>query len=294
MSDASKSLTFKPAYEFSLSDLQSLMERSFTGYIAGDVHFTPATFAHFVAVSNIHFGWSQIAVDEAGTPLGLVFIARRGAISRVAAMGVVPEAQGKGVGKALLSAAIEQSRTNGDTQMVLECFEDNTRARKLYESLGFRIVKRLLGFSRASANDSQIATQTASQIPNSQNALEPVDLTEVARRIVTWGADDLPWQVSGVNLMQVFPPSVGYRIGSAYAMISSPHGERIVIRGIAVPPDEQRRGVGTGVIRALIAAFPDKGWNIPPLCPEEYAPLFLNNGFTREPLHQVLMTLALT
>lgn len=285
-------IIFKPAYEFSFSTLQTLMERSFTGYIAGDVHFTPTTFAHFMTVSAIHPGWSQIAVGEDGQPVGLVFLARRGATTRVAAMGVVPEAQGTGVGRQLLNAAIDQSRTNGDKQMVLECFEGNTRALKLYESLGFRIVKRLLGFSRPSANEIPLS--------NGENtSLEPVDLievdlTSVARRIVTWGADDLPWQVSGVNLMQVFPPSMAYQIGDAYAMISSPSAERIVIRGIAVPPENQRHGIGTGVIRSLITAFPDKGWNMPAICPEEYAPLFLENDFKREPLHQVLMALPLS
>ena len=278
--------TFQPAFTVSLTALQTTMERAFKGYIAGDVQFTPAAFAHYIALSHIHLGWSLIAVQDE-QPVGIAFLARRGQTTRIAGMGVVPEAQGTGIGRALLNAVIDQARAGGDTMLVLEAFEENTRAVRLYESVGFQIVWRLLGFSRSADHPVVPADSTLS--------LENVALVEAGRWLTAWGADDLPWQLSGATLTHSTPPNIAYRIGDGYAVVSAPPNlaYRIAIRALAIPPLLQRRGAGTAMLAALIAAFPGKNWAVPPLCPEEYAPLFMRNGFVREPLHQVLMQMQL-
>ena len=50
---------------------------------------------------------------------------------------VVPSRRGKGIGRALLGAAMEMARSEGATQMELGTSEDDTAARALYESAGF-------------------------------------------------------------------------------------------------------------------------------------------------------------
>ena len=50
---------------------------------------------------------------------------------------VVPERRGRGIGRALMEAAIELARERGAGDMHLGTSEDDVAARALYESLGF-------------------------------------------------------------------------------------------------------------------------------------------------------------
>jgi GNAT superfamily N-acetyltransferase len=50
---------------------------------------------------------------------------------------VVPDRRGHGIGRALMDAAIELARREAATGMSLATGEDDTAARRLYESLGF-------------------------------------------------------------------------------------------------------------------------------------------------------------
>ena len=50
---------------------------------------------------------------------------------------VVPERRGRGLGRALLEAALETARETGATHMELGTSEDDVVARALYEKLGF-------------------------------------------------------------------------------------------------------------------------------------------------------------
>jgi ribosomal protein S18 acetylase RimI-like enzyme len=50
---------------------------------------------------------------------------------------VVPDRRGRGLGRALMEAAIELARREGANYMDLGTGEDDTAARALYESLGF-------------------------------------------------------------------------------------------------------------------------------------------------------------
>jgi ribosomal protein S18 acetylase RimI-like enzyme len=50
---------------------------------------------------------------------------------------VAPDRRGQGIGRELMSAAIDHARTRGATYMDLGTAETDTAARALYESLGF-------------------------------------------------------------------------------------------------------------------------------------------------------------
>jgi ribosomal protein S18 acetylase RimI-like enzyme len=53
-------------------------------------------------------------------------------------LAVLPDFQGRGIGRALLAAAEERARARGCCKLTLEVREDNHRARKLYAQRGFR------------------------------------------------------------------------------------------------------------------------------------------------------------
>jgi ribosomal protein S18 acetylase RimI-like enzyme len=243
------------------------------------VQFSVATLADFLFRDSVSLFLSLVARRD-DAPMGLTLISRRGWTSRVAAMGVHADAQGQGIGGWLLEQAIDAARARGDRAMQLEVFEQNTRAVRLYEKYSFRVLRRLLGFA-------------GSTLSGEAAPLEMTDVAEVARLVAAWGSPDLPWQCGGETISKHGPPSVAYRMGESGAVISAPTADRIVIRALAVPPEQQRQGAATRLVSALIAAHPGKQWLVPQICPEEYAPIFTRNGFTREPLNQFQMMLTL-
>jgi ribosomal protein S18 acetylase RimI-like enzyme len=56
----------------------------------------------------------------------------------VVAMYVAPECAGRGLGRALLEALVDQARADGIESLLLTVTEGNDPARRLYEAAGFR------------------------------------------------------------------------------------------------------------------------------------------------------------
>jgi GNAT superfamily N-acetyltransferase len=272
-------LTMQPAVEFPLQVLCDTINSAFKGYLAGEVTFTPPIFANFITQGDIHLGRSLIAISDS-QPVGISLHARHGATTRIGLFGTVQGEQGKGVGKWLLGEVMREARERGDQYMVLECFEQNTRAVKLYEWAGFRTVRRLMGY-------------TGENLTGEAATLQPVDIVEAARRVIAWQSPDLPWQCGGEYLMKFGPPAVAYKMDDAYAIISNPAGERVAIFGLAVPPAEQRQGKATRLVSALIAAHPGKQWAVSQICPEEYGSIFTRSGFKVMELNQLQMEVRL-
>jgi RimJ/RimL family protein N-acetyltransferase len=54
-------------------------------------------------------------------------------------MGLLPAYRGQGLGTRLMALAIEASRASGLERVELAVFADNTRARRLYEKMGFAV-----------------------------------------------------------------------------------------------------------------------------------------------------------
>jgi len=136
-------LRLRPALEFDLEVLAELMTRSFAGYLV-PVKETPAGLAARLRYDSIDLALSRVAVLEE-RPAGIVWVAVRGWSIRIAAMGVVPEARRRGVGRRLMEDAIASIRALGFRHMVLEVIEHNTPAVALSRGLDFRRRRRLVG-----------------------------------------------------------------------------------------------------------------------------------------------------
>ena len=52
-------------------------------------------------------------------------------------LAVDPQFEGRGAGRALMEALIDEARARGGEKMTLRVFAPNERAQRLYESLGF-------------------------------------------------------------------------------------------------------------------------------------------------------------
>ena len=85
-----------------------------------------------------------VAVDEHDTPLGLIallpdkdYFTGHGR-AYVEVLVVAPEAEGKGVGAALMRFAEQWARERGMREVVLDVFAGNEHARRFYERVGYR------------------------------------------------------------------------------------------------------------------------------------------------------------
>ena len=58
-------------------------------------------------------------------------------VRQIQGLAVADEARGRGVGRALIRAAVEEARRRGARRLTLRVLGHNTPARKLYESEGF-------------------------------------------------------------------------------------------------------------------------------------------------------------
>ncbi len=85
-----------------------------------------------------------VAEGPGGEPLGFVHLhgardfftgEEHGHVSDIV---VAPEAEGRGVGRALMAAAEDWARGRGYRLLSLHVFEGNVRARALYERLGYQ------------------------------------------------------------------------------------------------------------------------------------------------------------
>lgn len=85
-----------------------------------------------------------VAEDSSGTLLGAVFLERKidyfteRPHGHVGILAVTRAAEGRGVGRALLQHADSWARASGYDRLTLFVFDDNRRARALYERAGYR------------------------------------------------------------------------------------------------------------------------------------------------------------
>lgn len=272
-------LTLQSVAEFGLAPAAALATQSFAGYFV-PVSLSAANVLSMIRQDSVDPALSRVLVVD-GQPAGIAFIARRGWTSRLAAMGIVPEARAQGVGREAMRQLLAEAKARGDRTMTLEVIAENAPAIRLYESCGFRIDRRLVGYSGRPEN------------ATSDLALEEVDVRDAARALVTHGPPDLPWQLSGETLAQIGPPAVAYRAGDAWVALGDPAAATIGIRAVVTLPGLRRQGRATALLRSVFARHPGKAWRAAPHWPEEVSGVFEGAGLRRDSLSQWQMTLRL-
>jgi ribosomal protein S18 acetylase RimI-like enzyme len=88
---------------------------------------------------RLHAGWFNpdrlsIIEDDNGAAIGVLDVSDEGDHLYVSRIEVLPQAQGRGVGAAVMGRLIEKGRT-----IRLRVFTNNIRAQRFYERLGFVI-----------------------------------------------------------------------------------------------------------------------------------------------------------
>ena len=85
------------------------------------------------------------------------FVADQGEIANIA---VAPDQRGRGVGRALLDAALGEAGARGISAVFLEVRDSNQRARELYASRGFEEVGRRRRYYRRPVEDAIVLRRT--------------------------------------------------------------------------------------------------------------------------------------
>lgn len=98
--------------------------------------------------------------SDACPVLGYVVAWFAGGEGEIANLAVDPDVRGRGVGSALLDAALEEARRQGAAQVFLEVRSSNLRARQLYESRGFTEVGRRRRYYRRPVEDAVVLRRT--------------------------------------------------------------------------------------------------------------------------------------
>jgi len=108
--------------------------------------------------------WFSVAEGQAGV-LGYLVAIMVLDEAEVANLAVEHSARGRGVGSALLDAALQDARVRGVMSVFLEVRESNQAARALYESRGFEPVGRRKGYYRRPPEDAIVLRRTLADRP---------------------------------------------------------------------------------------------------------------------------------
>lgn len=268
-----------PASDYPLPDLVQYLNRSFEDYLV-PIQFNGGMFLTMLRKDGIDLTASRVLTAD-DHPCGIALIARRGWASRLAAMGITKETRGKGAGSWFLEQLIHEARGRNDREMVLEVFEQNEAAVRLYQKHGFQTIRRLIGLIRRDA------------IQYEKIDLQEMDLREMGALVIQYGLSDLPWQLSGESISQLNPPARAYCKGRAYAAISDPNAEHVVIWSLLVEPAARGDHLGVDILKSIIAKHANKTWHVPAIFPEEFQKIFGRAGFEKEELSQWQMKLTL-
>jgi ribosomal protein S18 acetylase RimI-like enzyme len=240
-------ISTQPVAEYTAAQVADALMRSFEGYVM-PVNVSAQGYERRFRPENVDPFASYLYFREA-SPVAVVFVARRGWTSRIAAMAVAPEVRGRGVGKRIMQGVIGEAVERGDRSVLLEVFEHNTPAVNLYKGLGFEPLRRLVGY----LHDPGSADLDAADVLLN---LDPLDFARVVARE---GEPDLPWMLAAETLSGAVSPARAFHLDHrAYALIGDPDANVISLTALVVPRADRRNGWGTRLMQALYATHPDK------------------------------------
>jgi GNAT superfamily N-acetyltransferase len=135
-----------PAEQLSEAALLDLFNAGYSDYLL-PMRLTGAAFAEHVAANGIDLACSRVVVDD--QPAAFALIAYRDGGGWVGGMGTVPRYRRRGWGEQALTAGLAALRDRGAGVAWLEVIDENQRALRLYEKLGFEVARNLVVWSLA-------------------------------------------------------------------------------------------------------------------------------------------------
>jgi ribosomal protein S18 acetylase RimI-like enzyme len=262
------------------AEVTAAIVHCFKGYLV-PMQLTPEKYETRFRAENLDPFASRVYLHK-GVPAAVVMIARRGWTSRLAGMAVAEDFRGRGLGKSVMRAALEEAVLRQDRAMILEVIEQNRPALTLYDKLGFRPTRKLVGY--------ELYPDVAAGDGSNPEDLKEVDPFVVARLIASEGEPDLPWMLMPETLAAATAPAQGFHLHDiAFAIVADPKAEKIVIRGLVVRPESRRQRWASRLLSALAARF-GRPLAISAVVPENLASgLFQKAGWQLQTISQFEM-----
>lgn len=265
-------LTCKTAAHWNSYQLAAILTSCFEGYLTPFTIQGEAFSTRFTA-EDVSLNDSIIWLQQ-DKPVAFALIARRGTTSRLAAFAIRPELRGQGLGQYCMQYLLDAARARGDKLLSLEVLADNASGIALYQKMGFSIQQPLLGFY-------------ADKPPTfaTEGELKEIDPLFMARKMMADPLHRLPWLSAAETLYKL--PGKAYALNqTAYGMILP--GEPAKLRMLYVEPEAR----GRGEAKALLALLREKFGSLSTAVaiPGALSPLFLNCGFSEEPIKQYEMS----
>jgi len=134
-------LDVRPASSLPLDRLTALFNAGYEGYVI-PFRLDEAALRSMITVFDIDRDASRVAFAE-GEPVGFANLALRGDQAWVGGVGVVTKARQQGIGEALMHALHVEATARGVTDVWLEVIEQNDAAFRLYDKLGYEVVREV-------------------------------------------------------------------------------------------------------------------------------------------------------
>lgn len=271
---------FVPACDVPASQLHAAFVAAFSDYLIGPFQVPLTRWPAFLARQGVALQDSRVARAE-GAILAFAFVAPRADIGhwRLATMGAPPAARGRGAAAALLDEFIARAQAAGMAGVELECFVQNTRAHRLYQSRGFVPVHALHGYLMTPRTGEPVPAPAAA-VPLAE-AYAWLDAASRARR-------DLPLQVTPVALDALPLALQAWRLGSAQLVFAAADADHLNIHSLV--DLDVAQGDAQRLVAQLLAAYPNQHISVPQLQRLDLGgQALLRLGFVQQELHQVLM-----
>lgn len=282
--------TVAPAAQQPAEALHAALLAAYSDYVTGPVVLALDEWPGLIGRQAIDVASSRVALDASGAVLAFAFVAVRDARHwRLATLGAVPAARGRGAAPALLDELIGRAAAAGAATLELEVFAQNARAVRLYESRGFEARHALHGYTFDPPAAAAVFDEDAIEASSSEAALQWLDETAAA-------LPELPLQVTARPLAARTQPSVAWRAGSAQLVFSrAPEATPALVNVLSLVDREAAQQGAARLVGSLIARHP--GWRIqvPPLQRLDVGGQALRDaGFAALPLHQLWMAKSLS
>jgi len=188
--------------------------------------------------------------------IGIALLAVRGDQAWVSGVGVVPAWRRRGVGRTMMERLIASAREMGAKQIKLEVIAQNTPARRLYKSLGFRVARELLTWQRP---------EDADPLPVPREHLLPAPSEELLDNFATWHDQPPCWQRAASTLRKMVGRQKGYRLDwrgspTAYCLVSEPwlvseSDDTVLLTDVGINPAAGLLMPGRLLLQALAATY---------------------------------------
>jgi hypothetical protein len=186
---------------------------------------------------------------EDGTPSGLAMLGRRGSRGWIGGMGMIPEHRGKGGGRGLMEAVLEQSRALRLDRVDLEVLEQNAPAIRIYRALGFENRRMLDVWTRPPGEP------PADDLSHEAESLDPAECMALHAGL---HAEPAPWQrdVPSLNASRAELRAYGVRVAGRLEACVMVRGDArgLSIEDLGATPECGARAIEASMCAALRSA----------------------------------------